>query len=87
MELGDASATTIGDGATPGEASASQVEAPISQFESTCTQYSGSTLDRPLLPPKGKKPTEIGRRVSPICNYFNKIDYPDCCRVAICKYC
>jgi hypothetical protein len=87
MELGDASATTVGDGATPGEASASQVEAPISQLKSTCTQYFGSTPDRPPLPPKGKKPIETGRRVSPVCNHFDKIDYPDGCRVAICKYC
>ena len=76
MESSDTGATTVGDGAT---ATLVETEVSISQPE--------STLDKPPLPPKGKKPTNTGSKVSPAWDHFDKIDFPDGRRVAICKYC
>ena len=86
MESGDAGATPVEAGATPVEAVATLVEVGVSQPESACTQQAGgSTPVKPSRPPTGKKPT--GRKVSPAWDHFDRVDYPDGCRVAICKYC
>ena len=73
------------------DAGATPVEAGVSQPESACTQQAGSTLVKPSLPikpslpPIGKKLTD--RKVSPAWDHFDKVNYPDGRRVAICKYC
>jgi hypothetical protein len=67
------------------DAAATPVEAGVSQPESACTQQAGSTPVKPSLPPIGKKPT--GRKVSPAWDHFDKVDYTNGRRVAICRYC
>uniref|UniRef100_A0A2N9IT26 Integrase catalytic domain-containing protein n=1 Tax=Fagus sylvatica TaxID=28930 RepID=A0A2N9IT26_FAGSY len=67
------------------DASATPIKAGVSQPKSACTQQAGFTPVKPSLPPTGKKPT--GKKVSPAWDHFDKVDYPDGRRVAICKYC
>uniref|UniRef100_A0A2N9ET01 BED-type domain-containing protein n=1 Tax=Fagus sylvatica TaxID=28930 RepID=A0A2N9ET01_FAGSY len=76
---------SVDAGATPVDVGATLVEAGVSQPEFACTQQAGSTPVKPSLPPTGKKPT--GRKVSPAWDHFDKVDYLDGRRVAICKYC